>query len=230
MNNDKPASERSHSPTEQPGDSKWKIEYSKYSTYCNIIDADGYVGTIQVREKAELVARAPALLSEVSTLRSKQAELVAELKACRAEVLRVAKEGEKWMMEAERLKSELLYRDVTVIPEKDAEFERLEHAKIESEKFITSEFFRVRDINFKLTRERDVLQSENANQSAELEQLRSERDKMREALEPLLKISEKMANELFTIAGGHWSKHYVPRHAEKEIEAAQSALSGGSKQ
>lgn len=38
---------------------------------------------------------------------------------------RVAKEAEKWMMEAERLKSDLLHRDINVLPEKDAEIERL---------------------------------------------------------------------------------------------------------
>ena len=42
------------------------------------------------------------------------------------EKLRVAKEAEKWRMEAERLRSELLFRDSTVLPEKDAEYERLQ--------------------------------------------------------------------------------------------------------
>lgn len=72
MNNDKPASESSHSHTEQPGDSKWKIEYSKYSTYCKIIDADGYVGTIKGREKAGLIAKAPEIAAELEQLRSER--------------------------------------------------------------------------------------------------------------------------------------------------------------
>jgi hypothetical protein len=39
-----------------------------------------------------------------------------------------AKEAEKWMLEAERLKSELLHRDVIVLLEKNAEYERLKQS------------------------------------------------------------------------------------------------------
>lgn len=58
---------------------KWKIEYSKYSTYCNIIDADGYVGTIQGREKAELIAKAPEMAAELEQLRSEREVLLKAL-------------------------------------------------------------------------------------------------------------------------------------------------------
>lgn len=54
----------------QDNEAKWGIEYSKYSTYCNIIDADGYVGTIQGREKAELIAKAPEMAAEIERLKS----------------------------------------------------------------------------------------------------------------------------------------------------------------
>lgn len=52
-------------------EAKWRIEYSKYSTYCNIIDADGYVGTIQGREKAELIAKAPEMAAEIERLKDR---------------------------------------------------------------------------------------------------------------------------------------------------------------
>lgn len=55
----------------QDNEAKWRIEYSKYSTYCNIIDADGYVGTIQGREKAELIAKAPEMAAEIERLKDR---------------------------------------------------------------------------------------------------------------------------------------------------------------
>lgn len=42
----------------------------------------------------------------------------------------IAIEAEKWRMEAERLKCELLHRDITILPEKDAEYERLKQSML----------------------------------------------------------------------------------------------------
>lgn len=159
----------------QPGDAKhtpgqWKVDitFKKNGYYCTSL-CSGDDGIIRpavaeglTREEsianAELIARAPALLSEVSTLRSKQAELVAENE-------RMKQRGDNHL----------------------AAFNR----KVD---------------------ECDALQSENAKQEAELEQLRSERDKMREALEAIIKL-DCLSQGLFD--------------AEK---IAKSALSGGSKQ
>lgn len=97
-----PIPQPSHSPTEQPGDAKhtpgpWRADETEYSEYVFGPDGEmicqmrgwGYLtgerrklSDKQAMEiqaaNCKLIARAPALLSEVSTLRSKQAELVAE--------------------------------------------------------------------------------------------------------------------------------------------------------
>lgn len=81
--------ERGDSPTEQPGDAKhtpghWL--HSKASVYIKREnDNDLWVAECRTYDDAAFIARAPDLLSEVSTLRSKQAELVAENARLKAE-------------------------------------------------------------------------------------------------------------------------------------------------
>lgn len=150
MSNDKPSSESNHSPTEQPGD-KEIIEAITRAQFGTREQSDHIE-----RHMAEYFTRwhtykdkfthlewyhifldfydSLPILSEVSTLRSKQSELVAEIK------------------ELERHKKELALC--------------LEQAN-------------------QLIRRYEGIERE---QSAELEQLRSERDKMREALEESLGV------------------------------------------
>lgn len=119
-----PERQPSHSPTEQPGDAKhtpgqWKVDitFKKNGYYCTSL-CSGDDGIIRpaiaeglTREEsianAELIARAPALLSEVSTLRSKQAELVAENERLKSQFDFANHAAESVMRQADKMNNEL---------------------------------------------------------------------------------------------------------------------------
>lgn len=74
-----------------------------------------------------------------------------------------------------------------------------------------------------------IADKSNESYRVESHDLQQQNQSYREALEPLLKVSEDMANQLFYRAGGMWSKHYVPHLAVDEIAAAKAVLSSGEK-